>query len=81
MALPSKESIRALRLFLGSNAGQEIMNHMRANPPAVEIDPSVHVYAHSNGIRVGWQKFADYLENMDAQPPPQRQQSDRIGDV
>lgn len=54
------------------------MNYMRATPPAVAIDPSVHVYAHSNGIRVGWQRFADELEELEGQAPQQRTPQDRL---
>lgn len=69
MALPSKEALMALRTFLATRAGQEIINHLRSEPPSTKLDPAIHVYSHSCGVRDGWQKCADYLAEMQPDKP------------
>jgi hypothetical protein len=61
----SKESIFALRRFINTPAGKEVMGHLRSSPPTVKLDKEVHVYAHSSGIREGWMKCLEALEEIE----------------
>lgn len=78
MASPSKEAALALRRFLATPAGQDIINSMRSEPPRAQLDPSVHVYAHACGVRDGWYKAIDHLEDIDVPQAAQRTTSDRL---
>jgi hypothetical protein len=69
MAQPSKEAQLALRTFLVSRAGQEIISHLRSDPPTTKLDPAIHVYSHSCGVRDGWQRCVEYLAEMQPDKP------------
>jgi hypothetical protein len=51
---------------------------MRSEPPRTNLDPSVHVYAHSAGVRDGWLKAVEQLADFDGGPVPERTQRDSI---
>jgi len=78
METPSKESIIVLRRFLATPQIKEIFAYMRANPPRVALDPALHVYAHSSGVRQGWNDAIDKLEDISDEKPEQRTPRDTI---
>jgi hypothetical protein len=78
MEPPSKESILVLRQVLTKPQIKEIMNYMRAIPPRVVLDPALHVYAHSAGVRQGWSDCLEALEQFGNEKPEPRTQRDSI---
>lgn len=78
MEAPSKESIIVLRRFLSTPQIKEVLAYLRANPPRVSLDPALHVYAHSAGVRDGWNACIDRLEEISDEKPEQRAPRDTI---